>query len=147
MGDSNAHHKLWADSRDTLIQDGRGEELRSWQCVGQWMLASPEGPTWEREVEGRWRRTTIDLIFYRGVVWEQANVVKLSAIHWTVGGLMEVGDLRGVRRVRAGIDWPCLEALVADSGGRLVSRTGGRRRIREVARPPGATPQGNHDMP
>ena len=30
IGDWNAHHKLWADRGDTLMQDGRGEELRSW---------------------------------------------------------------------------------------------------------------------
>ena len=80
------------------------------------MLASSEGPTWERKVEGRWRRTTIDLTFYRSIMWEQAKGVKLSADHWTIGGLMEVEDLRGVRRVREGIDWPQLEALVADLG-------------------------------
>ena len=97
--------------------NGRGEELREWQHTGQWMLASPEGATWEREVEGRWRRTTIDLTLYRGVVWEQAKWVKLSADHWTIGGLMEEGDLGGIKRVREGINWPRLEALVANLGG------------------------------
>ena len=93
MGDWNAHHKLWADRGDTLLQDCRGEELRRWQRTGQWVLADPEGPTWEREVEGRWRRTTIDLTFYRGVAWDPAKGVKLSADHWTIGGSMEVEGL------------------------------------------------------
>ena len=30
MGDWNAHHRAWADKGDTLMQDGRGEELRGW---------------------------------------------------------------------------------------------------------------------
>ena len=81
------------------------------------MLACLEGPTWEREVEGRWRRTTINLAFYRGVMWEQAKGVKLSADHWTVGGQMKVEDITGIKRIREGIDWPRLEALVADPGG------------------------------
>ena len=117
MGDWNAHHKLWADRGDTLLQDGRGKELRSWQRAGQWALAGPKGPTWEREVEGRWRRTTIDLTFYQRVAWDPAKGVKLSADPWTIGGSMEVEGLSGVSRVREGIDWSRLEALVADPGG------------------------------
>ena len=117
MGDWNAYHKVWADRGDTLVQDGRGEELRNWQCAGQWNLACPEGPTWEREVEGRWKRTTIDLAFYRGVGWEQTTGVKLSADYWTVRGRMGVEDINGIRKIREGIDWPRLEALMTDPGG------------------------------
>ena len=66
MGNWNAHHRAWADRGDNLVQDGRGEELRRWQRAGQWVLVRPEGPTWEREIEGRWKRTMIDLVFHRG---------------------------------------------------------------------------------
>ena len=38
--------------------------------------------------------------------------VKLLADHWTVGGSLDVGNLDGERKVREGIDWPRLEALV-----------------------------------
>ena len=91
MGDWNAHHRAWADKGDTLMQDGRGVELRAWQRAGQWVLAGPDGPTWEREVEGRWRRTTIDLAFHRGVQWEPVRGTKFSADHWTIGGSMDIG--------------------------------------------------------
>ena len=101
---------------NTLTQDGRGEELRRWQHAGQWVLVNPVGPTWEREVEGRWRRTTIDLVFHRGVKWEPVRGVKLSADHWMVGGILDVGSLGGENRIRAGIDWPRLEALMGDLG-------------------------------
>ena len=30
LGDCNAHHKLWADREDAVMQYGRGEELRGW---------------------------------------------------------------------------------------------------------------------
>ena len=35
MGDWNVHHRIWADRGDTLVHDGRGEELRRWQRAGQ----------------------------------------------------------------------------------------------------------------
>ena len=76
---------------------------------------NPVGPTWEREVQGRWRRTTIDLVFHRGVRWEPVRGVKLSADHWTVGGILDVWSLGGENRIREGIDWPRLEALMRDS--------------------------------
>ena len=34
MGHWNAHHRLWVDKGDTLIQDSRGKELRGWQHAG-----------------------------------------------------------------------------------------------------------------
>ena len=45
IGDWNVHHRLWADTGDTLVQDGRGEKLKRWQRAGQWMLVDPAGPT------------------------------------------------------------------------------------------------------
>ena len=85
MGDWNAHHKLWVDRGDAVMQDGRGEELRGWQRTGQWVLVRPEGPTLEREIEGQWKRTIIDLVFHRGVHWEPVRGTKLSADHWRIG--------------------------------------------------------------
>ena len=57
MGHWNAHHRAWADRGDTLVQDGRGEELRRWQRAGQWVLVRPEGATREREIERGLRLT------------------------------------------------------------------------------------------
>ena len=99
------------------MQDGRGEELRRWQRAGQWVLVHPEGLTWEREIEGRWKMTTIDLVFHRGVQWEPVRRTNLSADHWTIGGSLDTGTGNKEKRIREGIDWPRLEALVADPTG------------------------------
>ena len=61
---------------------------------------------------GRWRRTTIDLVFHRGVQWEPVRGTKLTADHWTIGGSLDTGTLSGGEKTREGIDWPRLEALV-----------------------------------
>ena len=66
------------------------------------MLSNPEGPTCEREVEGWWRRTTIDPAFHRDVGGEPVKGVKFLANYWSIRGSMEVGDLWGVRRIREG---------------------------------------------
>ena len=106
IDDWNANHRLWADRGDTLLQDSRGEELRGWQRAVQWVLMNPGGQTWEREVEGRWRRPTIDLVFHQGMGWVPVIGVKLSANHWTVGGSMYMGAVEGGKKIRQGIDWP-----------------------------------------
>ena len=63
------------------------------------VLVPPEGPTWEREIEGRWKRTTIDLVFHRGVQWDAVRGTKLSADHWTIGGSIDAGTGSGEKRM------------------------------------------------
>ena len=98
------------------MQDGRGEKLCGWQQAGQWTLADPEGPTWEREIDRQWRRANIDLVFYRGVLWVPRKGEKLSSNHWIVGGDLEVEGMEGEVRRREGIKWWGLEALLATQG-------------------------------
>ena len=54
----------------------------------------------------------IKLVFYRGVLWEPREGVKLSADHWVIGGSLDIRDIEGEVRRREGIDWQGLEALL-----------------------------------
>ena len=64
------------------------------------MLVSPEGLTWEREIKGRWKRTTIDLVFHRRVHWEPVRGTKLSADHWRIGVSLDTGTMDESKKTR-----------------------------------------------
>src|SRR4029077_18306037 len=111
MGDWNAHHKEWATEGDSMEECARGRELWEWMGEGGWAADPPGHPTWERNNNDTVRKTTIDLVIWRGnYAWGGEEWEKLMSDHWAVYGEVELNEEEGIgRRRREVVDWEAVE--------------------------------------